>query len=345
MTGIKKVSAILEVFGIYVAGQFVGFLAASLLGLKLQNPLLTLSSSPIPAELLQVTVQFLILIFFQYFGWFLLAYPIGWWHRRRSLHQYGFSLSGQSLSALVLTGVALFAFVNLPTRILEQINLLYPLGEQAAWRQTLLTMNWSSWEFWLLMAIGSFGLIPILEETFYRGYVQTRLEEDLGPMAAILCTACLFAFSHGQYLMFNVYNVSILAITVLEAIAWGYVFYRTRSLLPTILAHMLVNFPVRGAAAWGLLLAMVAISVIARREIGAYIHSFLSMLKDTPSKWLAIGAALLGAGYAVGNALADDIFFLLGLLFFVLALVFEWMERRKSKGKLQEVAEITASQI
>jgi hypothetical protein len=57
MTGIKKVSAILEVFGIYIAGQLVGFLAASMLSLKLQNPLLTLGSSPTSAELGLVTVH------------------------------------------------------------------------------------------------------------------------------------------------------------------------------------------------------------------------------------------------------------------------------------------------
>lgn len=192
-SGRRKTAAVLEVLGIYAAGQLVSYLTALLLGIRLQYPLGNLTADTSPATLVQITGQLLTLLLLQYAGWFLLILPVGWWHRRRNGTRYGLTLADRPLSAHMIFGVVLFAFAGLPMVLLALTNTLVPLGEQAPWREALFSMNWSTPAFWLFMAVGSFGLVPVLEELFYRGYCQTRLAEDLGAPAAILAVSLLKA--------------------------------------------------------------------------------------------------------------------------------------------------------
>jgi membrane protease YdiL (CAAX protease family) len=337
MSALKKFSALFEVFGIYIAGQLVGFILAGLFGIHLQNPLQSMSANPTTAEIWQVTGQLLVVLFFQYIGWFLLILPIGWWIGRRKPANYGLTLSGKTWFGLLFAGLVLFAFAELPGQVLNLANTYFPMGEQAAWRETIFRMNWNSLEFWALMAVGSYGLIPLVEELFYRGYCQSRLEEGLGAPAAILATACLFTFSHSQYLIFNAYNVVMLLALLFSAIAWGFIYYRTRSLLPTIAAHVLINLPIRGAALWGLLAAMLVICVIARKEIWAGIREGLVLLRSLSPLWQGLAAIAFCALFALGFALLGDVFILLGLVLFVAALVLDGIVRKREKKAVEAV--------
>jgi len=51
----------------------------------------------------------------------------------------------------------------------------------------------------------------VVEELIFRGYYQRRLAEDWGDGAAIAGATCLFTFAHGQYLIANLYNVTLIA--------------------------------------------------------------------------------------------------------------------------------------
>jgi membrane protease YdiL (CAAX protease family) len=330
-SGRRKAAAILEVLGIYAAGQLAAYLIGLLLGLQLQNPLSNLAATISPADLTQITLQLLTLLLLQYAGWFLLILPIGWWYRRRKPAQYGLTLGDRSLGAHVITGAVLFAFAGLPMVLLASTNTLVPLGEQTPWREALFSMDWSTPAFWLFMAVGSFGLVPVLEELFYRGYCQARLEEDLGAPAAILTVSLLFTFSHSQYYILNVLNAGTLLATVFGSLAWGYIFYRTRSLAPTIVAHALENLPVRGISLWVELAAMIVVCIVARREIARYVKDFITLLRGMSPLWQGILFAALGALFAAALALLGDVVVLVGLGIFVIALVLEAIDRHTQK--------------
>lgn len=334
----QQLAAIFEVLGVYIVGQLVGFIIGKLLGVPLQNPLSALEPGATPAQLLDITRQLFAILMLQYSGWLGVAFAVGWWHRRRTPRQYGVTLAGRPLLWHLLAGVVLFVVADLPTKALSLVNSLVPLGEQAAWRETLLAMDWGTWEFWLLSAVGSYGLIPILEELFYRGYCQSRLEEDLGAPGAILAVAALFSLSHSQYHILNVFNVTMLLTSFFGAVVWGYLFYRTRSLLPSIVAHALVNIPMRGAAEWLLLGGMILVGIVARQEIAAYLREGIALLRTASGRVRLVAITLAFGLFAVGSVVLGDLVLLLALALFVAALVLEWRERRAT-------ARLTASAL
>ena len=339
--GWRKACAILEVLGIYAAGQLLGMLLFAILGslihIPLKNPLLEITASATQNDLLRITWRLLVLLLCQYTGWMAAAFAVGWWHRRRTPAQYGLTLAGRSIGFYIKAGMVVFVVAELFTKLLSLLDTLVPMGEQIAWREAIYQLNWSTPAFWLLMAVGSYGLVPILEELFYRGYVQTRLEEDLGAPVAILATAFLFALSHSQYLILNPFNIGMLLSTIFGALVWGYIFYRTRSLLVTIIAHAIVNIPIRGIGLWIEIAAMLVVIVIARREIYRALVDGWSLLRSIPRCWQTVGIVALFGMFAVAYALLGDIVSLAGIVVFIAALVLIGIEKRRaiSKGTVQ----------
>ena len=123
------------------------------------------------------------------------------------------------------------------------VDAVHPLGGMAPWRQAFFDMSWRRWQFWLFAGILSYAVIPVVEELLFRGYYQRRLAEDWGDGPAIIGTACLFTFSHPQYLIANAYNITMIASLFCLAIGLGVVFAWTRSLVPSMIAHAIINVP------------------------------------------------------------------------------------------------------
>lgn len=334
--GVRKTAAIAEVLGVYVVGQLVGFGVGKGLGIPLRNPLLSLTPDASAGDLWRSTVQVLPLLGLQYAGWFAVAVLVGWWHRRRGAARYGLTLAGRPLRTHIGAGVVLFAVASLPGMGLMLVHAQRPLGAQVPWRAALFTMDWNHIEFWLAMAVGSYGLVPPLEELFYRGYCQTRLEEDVGAPTAIVATAGLFAFSHSQYHLLNVLNIGMLVTTLCSALAWGYVFYRTRSLVPTILAHALVNVPLKGVALWVAPVGMLLVCLAARRPIRHAAAEWLLLLRGIAAPGQAILISVAFVLFAIGFAMFGDVVIPLGLLCFVAAVVLEGQDKRRRAGESPE---------
>lgn len=80
-------------------------------------------------------------------------------------------------------------------------------------------------------------IAPIVEEIFFRGFMQPALIKNLGAFGGILVTALIFGISHTQYLD---YSTAITAVTVIGLIL-GITRYKTGSVVPGIFAHLLNN--------------------------------------------------------------------------------------------------------
>ncbi|HUW99699.1 MAG: CPBP family intramembrane glutamic endopeptidase [Phycisphaerae bacterium] len=78
-------------------------------------------------------------------------------------------------------------------------------------------------------------LAPLAEEFIYRGVLMMSLLRRIGPAWAIAASSAIFAVLH-----FPVEPHSVLALFLLGA-ALGYVTYRTRSLMPAVIAHSAFN--------------------------------------------------------------------------------------------------------
>ncbi|MBI1393989.1 MAG: CPBP family intramembrane metalloprotease [Alphaproteobacteria bacterium] len=93
------------------------------------------------------------------------------------------------------------------------------------------------------MAVSSFGLVPIVEDLFFRGYHVGALATRYSRAATIFISASVFALVHLQYLrldLFAILNVASVFVTA-AGLAWTVI--ATRSLLPAMVAHAYANTP------------------------------------------------------------------------------------------------------
>jgi membrane protease YdiL (CAAX protease family) len=309
-----------------MAGLLLGFLLTQLIGVS--NPLEALKDNS-DLNLLVASRDLGLLLLCQYIGLMLPAFLIGWWHRRRPFERYGLTTAQRPLSYHLGAGLVLFAIAALPFRLLTLAGRLLPIGEMAYTQELAYSLNWADYRFWIFMAVGSFLLVPVLEELFHRGYVQTRLAEDFDAPTAILMSACLFVFSHRQYFDLSAWNLGMLVTSVWEAVTWGFVFYRTRSLVAVIVAHALVNIPVRGAADFILPVLMLAVIIAFRRPILHEARQAWSLLRAEVASWTATAVGCLSlALFMVAFAVAEELVVMAGALLLAVALVMEIVERR-----------------
>ncbi len=328
----QRAAALLEVLGVYVAGPFLLSGLRRLSGISITNPLNTLSGHATNAELITASRQMLVLMIFQYAGWFLLIVPINWWHRRRGLAAYGLTRAGRSWKALLLAGLGAAALAEWPVLSVSFVNSIHP-STTAPWRQAFFEMSWRRWEFWLFSAILSWAVVPVAEELFYRGYYQRRLAEDWGDGPAIFGTACLFTFAHTQYQVANAYSVGMIVGLFTFAVGMGVVFAWTRSLIPSTVAHAIINVPM--TSMWqGVLLAAFVIGAVAlwRRGVSVFKQVF-AMATATACAALAV----VETGYVLVAARVERLEYVAAGMV-VLAIGLEAMDRRREAAQRQTVA-------
>jgi membrane protease YdiL (CAAX protease family) len=331
MNARRRLAALLEVLGVYLAAQLVTTFLIGMLGIQIGNPLERLTTDITNAELLTATRELFILMMLQYAGYFLLILPLSWCHRRRDPAAYGLTRAGRSWAALLLAGVGTVAAVALvvwPASTLVTLDNLcnLGLGETVPWRRAIFDMSWRRWEFWLFMAVVSFALIPVAEELFYRGYCQRRLAEEWGDGPAAIGTALLFTFAHSQYLILNAYNVCMIVTLLPLAIGFGVVFAWSRSLIPSMVAHAIINFPV--PPSWGLVIlaAFVIGGIVIRRQAVAVIQRVFS--GASMGGCVALGA--IGTGWAIAGQQIDRLYLVAAGMVVVavgLGLVDHWRSR------------------
>ena len=85
----------------------------------------------------------------------------------------------------------------------------------------------------VLVGILSLALAPVMEETFFRGFLFGGLRGRWGVFLAALATGFLFALAHVDPLVYAPFTV------VGMIFAWGYVY--SGSILASVIAHLLFN--------------------------------------------------------------------------------------------------------
>jgi membrane protease YdiL (CAAX protease family) len=244
---LRRIAALLEVLGVYLAaGAFEDKLIRLLARLQIvsvSNPFALLTNHTTNADLLLASRRLLLIWILQYGSYFALIIPLNWWYRRHGPKDYGVTRAGHSIRWLVAAGLAAACLFECPVLILSLVNAVHPLGAMAPWRQAFFDTSWRRWQFWLFAGVLSYAFVPILEELLFRGYYQRRLAEDWGDAPAILGTSCLFVFAHKQYLIPNAYNIGMVFSLLCLALGLGIVFAYTRSLIPSMVAHAMINIP------------------------------------------------------------------------------------------------------
>ncbi len=88
------------------------------------------------------------------------------------------------------------------------------------------------------LVIGLLILFPIApsEEVYWRGLIQRRFAERLGPLAGFLSSSAAYSLVHLPTL-----NPSLILTALIGGLVWGYLYLRTKSLVPGIVSHVLFD--------------------------------------------------------------------------------------------------------
>jgi membrane protease YdiL (CAAX protease family) len=149
--------------------------------------------------------------------------------------KYSFSktpiyLIGIVLSFLLLTGVLVF----------ENYLRIRFLGEPD---EEVIILNQRLFSALLIQIVG----IGFPEEIFFRGYLLSRFCNWVGKKKGLISSSFLFGFGHFASRLFQYgfeYKFSALVIglhTILAGMVLGYLFYKTDSVFPPAISHILLN--------------------------------------------------------------------------------------------------------
>lgn len=318
----RRAAAALEVLGVYLAGPFAMYELRRMLGVSIVNPLNNLTVHASNADLLTASRQLFVLLLLQYTGYFMLALPLNWWYRRKGAAAYGLTKANCSWAKLLVAGIVTAALCEWPVITASLADLIHP-SPTAPWRQAFMDMSWLRWQFWVFSAIASWALIPFLEELFYRGYCQRRLAEDWGDGPAILGAACLFTFTHTQYLKSNAYSIAMIIGLFLSAVGFGTVFAWTRSLTPAVIAHALMDIPMTTMWQAALLAVLIVAAAFTWKRALPVVRQVFSI--STFKACVSLG--IIGAAYALLASRDEIVLYEIAIGMLLVAIVIELNDR------------------
>lgn len=270
----RRVAAVLEVMVVFLGGTLLARPLIAWLGLSGGGD--PLAEGAAGADLVPAAGMLAGALVVRYGVVLLLAWAVGRWHRGRSVRDWGVTRGGHSVRWLLGAGVLLFAVGGIVPKLLFFLATDAGLGGgPAGW--ALLDRPWDT-GFWIYMAVGSFLLVPVVEELLFRGYVQGRLAEDFGPGAAVWITATAFTVSHTQYFGARPMLVALLLALFVGSLLLGWMRVATGSLLPPMVAHALGNVPTAGAGSVAVLLGTAALILVFRRPIAGSARGMAAVL-------------------------------------------------------------------
>lgn len=295
----SKAAALLEVLGVFLCGNFLASHAISWFGMRSVGAILQRALDHSPPNWLAASLGWSQVMGFQYACLLAAAIAIGFWRRRAGLRYYGITTAGTSVWSLLGLGVIGFAvFGIVGVGVDSVLPHLFPLLSSPSILSPFLERPWTA-DFWLFLAVASFGFQPVIEELFYRGYCQSRLEEAFGGAPAIIIVSLFHALGHNQYYHLTFMAAATIAAVVLLSLGAGYVYWRTRSLIPAILVHALINVPLSGVHVFLLPAVLVVVLALFHRQAGSMILGIGRGVRTFGYSKSSVYAALIAIGATV----------------------------------------------
>ncbi len=245
--------------------------------------------------------------------------------RDRAIVEFGISGSTTSFKDNVILGIALFVVLGIPMKVLLLVNQLIPLGTQPEYWE-LFNKEWDI-GFWVFMAVGSFVVIPIFEEVFYRGYAQYRLQRESG-FAAVITIPVVFVVAHFQYYVPDILNIGMLVSLLFLSFGMAFSRFRSKSIIAAVGIHALMNIPTKYPYDLLVLLFMTVVAVVLRREIGSLKDELVSHVKGIlpNSVFIELTIALL---FGLGMNFMPEVTLVGFFLLFIVSIVIQTFDRRK----------------
>ncbi|MCT6699502.1 CPBP family intramembrane glutamic endopeptidase [Rheinheimera sp. 4Y26] len=96
-------------------------------------------------------------------------------------------------------------------------------------------LEWKLPHWWWLFALNNLLFTSVVEEAFFRGYLQRLCRQKTGPLVAIFLVALLFGLAH---LAGGVWYAMLAG---LAGLFYGYLYWRSGSLVVAVAGHFAVN--------------------------------------------------------------------------------------------------------
>lgn len=294
----SKLSALIEVALVVVAS-----IAAAVVAQRVVSPGLgeTLGlATGTPPDYLASSIALAAQFGLQYGAALALALFFGIVRGRRAPRHYAIAVRPVGLMRLVALGVITGFIASIPTQAIFLAKEIWPLGKDPVLWSVMESNPWD-WTFWVFAATGSFILVPVIEELMWRSYVLGRLVEAFRPGPALILTSLIFAGLHFQYLTNGDFlGYATVASVIVAALLFGLVTLATGSVIPAIIAHMILNVPMSSEFGIARLALGVLLLALCAKPVARYAVLFGRNIfqLDTLVMLLCVGA-LVGAGYAV----------------------------------------------
>lgn len=94
--------------------------------------------------------------------------------------------------------------------------------------------NIPSW--WWLFALNNLLLTCVIEEVFFRGYIQQKLAIYFNPIVGLLIASILFGVAHFAG------GLAYVLIAILAGVLYGFIYHVTGKITYAILGHFVLNF-------------------------------------------------------------------------------------------------------
>lgn len=321
---VRQAAALLEVLGVFIGGSFAAAWLAPRMGMPFPN-----LGAPDP-DFVAISVAWAKFMALQYTCLLAPAFAIGWWRRRLKPRDYGLTRAGQPATALIAQGLLAFAVVILPLQLLLLARELIPLGPDPFMWTLANRVDWTP-AYWLFHAVGGFAFTSLLEEIFFRGYCQTRLEEDFGGIGAIVIVALFLALGHNQYHHLNALSIGIIVSGAIAFLGMGWVYWRTRSLIPAMILHGAMNIPTKGVWVYLVPSAMILVLICSHKKWRSMVQEFLAEAAGKGWKRAAFCGAVIAIAMVIGFETRADVFVPVALAGLAVALLIEFRERRRNR--------------
>lgn len=233
---------------------------------------------------------------YQYGGVVIILLALGLASGRMSFTKLGITRGKYRLSELLSIGIVAGAVASIASTVIFAGKELFPLGDDTPFWWMIGRVDWDL-DLWIFMAVGSYALVPLLEEFAYRGGMLGNLARAFAPGAAILGVGILFAVMHSQYWSIGPIGIITLFGVLYSGVIFGYVFLRTGSLLPAIIAHAMINVPVALEYEWLRVGFILAVMLVARKQIGEAFMRICRSFITVDTLRLALLGSLIYVGY------------------------------------------------
>lgn len=140
-------------------------------------------------------------------------------------------LTGRQLDEQILRGIGVGIGVILGSAAVEA--LLRAVGIQQTQEEMFAGVRSASLPQFIGILLAAAVIAPIAEEIFFRGYVFTAARRTYGVPVAFALSAVLFGLAH--------LNLQALIPILLIGLVFCYVYWKTGSLVPTMVAHAMNN--------------------------------------------------------------------------------------------------------